>query len=124
MRSSKLGQQSMAAALVAVMLAAGCAEGGGELGADTLGDDVTGVSLSLTNVPADAKCYRATFTAGGASIVKTLAPTAGSTAPVAFTGLTSGTTYALTLEVFDLVCGSVIATTPVGWTGSAASVPV
>jgi hypothetical protein len=124
MRSRKLGRGT-AAALVAAMMAAGCAEGGdGELGAGSLDGDVTGVSLSLTTVPTDAKCYRATFTSGSTSVVKTASPTAGSTTPVTFTGLTSSTTYALTLEVFDLACGSVVATTPIVWTGSASNVLV
>lgn len=116
-------ETGMAAALVAAMVTAGC--GDQVAGMGTLDDDVTGVSLSLTTVPVDAKCYRATFTAGATSVVKTASPTAGSTTPVAFTGgLASSTTYALTLEVFDLVCGSVVATTPVTWTGSASSVLV
>jgi hypothetical protein len=124
MRSRKLGRGT-AAALVAAMLAAGCAEGGdGELGTGSLDGDVTGISLSLTTVPTDAKCYRATFTSGSTSVVKTASPTAGSTTPVTFTGLTSSTTYALTLEVFDLACGSVVATTPIVWTGSASNVLV
>jgi hypothetical protein len=124
MRSSEL-TTGIAAALMAAMMATGCGEGGGAGPDPTFDDGVTGVSLSLTTVPADAKCYHATFTAGATSIVKTVTPAAGSTTPVTLTGgLTSSTTYALALEVFDLACASVVATTPVTWTGSASGVLV
>jgi hypothetical protein len=109
----------LAALAVATMLAsaAGCGESSGEPTGPTGADDVTGVTLNLTTVPVDAKCYRATFTAADSSqIVRTVSPTAGSTATIAFTGMPTGT-FSLQLEVFDLACASVVPTTPLAWVG-------
>lgn len=109
--------------------ATACAPPGPGAAADQLDPDVVGVSLSLTIAPADAKCYRATFSsasspsAPGTSTVfsQTFAPTAGSSAPVVLTGLPTGT-FSLLIETMNLVCASVVPTTPLSWTSDPVTV--
>jgi hypothetical protein len=111
------------AALAAGMLlasASGCGDGTPATRHD---EDVTGVTLSLTTVPTDADCYRATFTSGGTSVVKFVTPMGGSTTPTPITQVPPGV-YSMLLETFDLACGSVVATTPLSWTGSMSSVTI
>ena len=103
-------------------LAVGLSACSADTGAAADENETTGVSLSLTAPPSDAKCYRATFTpATGTAVVKTFAPVSGASAPTAITGIAAGP-YTLGVDAFNVACASLTASSAQSWVGDPLSV--